>query len=69
MTIKKGRHDTHSVTLTLNPSLLVILTLTLSVTKRKGKNLIPLRTGSVKGKGLAMTVKKRHALAGSSSFL
>ena len=47
MTIKKGRHDVPFVTLTLNPSLLVILSV--------AKNLILLRTGSVKGKCLAMT--------------
>ena len=52
---KKGRNDAPFVTLTLNPSPPVILTLTLNEVKRKGKNLILLRTGSVKGKGLAVT--------------
>ena len=47
MTIKKGRHDAPFVTLPLNPSLLVILSV--------AKNLMLLRTGSVKGKCLAMT--------------
>ena len=65
LAICSARNDAPFVTLTLNPSPPVILTLTLNEVKRKGKDLILLRTGSVKAKGLAVTIKKgmhRHAV-------